>query len=104
MSGGNPFGKDVNKYGSDDWHARKVYDEWKAERHPAPKPSNAPIIPSPMFPNISSGAQRSSSVSAGGSTTGGFTKFLAFVIVVVGFIAYFGSKSDSSRGSVPESN
>jgi hypothetical protein len=31
---GDPYGKDVFKYGSDDWQAKRYNDEWKAERHP----------------------------------------------------------------------
>jgi hypothetical protein len=31
---GDPYGKDVFKYGSDDWQTKRYNDEWKAERHP----------------------------------------------------------------------
>ena len=99
MSGGNPFGPDVFKHGSDDWAARKAYDEARAARHPAPAPSKTPFkVQPPSLPNMASG------VRGGGSSAGGFGKFLAFVIVAVGFIAYFGSKSDSPRRTLPEDN
>jgi hypothetical protein len=102
---GNPYGKDVFKHGSDDWHARKVMEADRAARHATPKPSTSPFSThSPSMPNLGVGTPRAARPISGGSSAGGFGKFLGFVVVVIGFIAYFGSKSDSPQRSSPEAN
>lgn len=53
---GDPYGKDVFKYGSDDWQAKRYNDEWKAERHPPVSDSSnstwSPSNPSQYNPEI----------------------------------------------------
>jgi len=53
---GNPYGKDVFKYGSDDWQAKRYNDEWKAAKHPPVSDSSnstwSPSNPSQYTPEI----------------------------------------------------
>ena len=91
---GDAFGKDVFKYGSDDWQARKIYEESKAERHPPVSPSSNDWSSSNLPQNSPS---TYSHASSGGSSLG---KFLLFAVAGVALMGYFSSESDKS--SSPE--
>ena len=89
---GDPYGKDVFKYGSDDWQARQQMEEWKAERHPPVSSSDwSSSSPSQYNPGVYSGGGRGSSLGLG--------KLLLFGVIGLALMGYFSNESDNGSSS-----
>jgi hypothetical protein len=89
---GDPYGKDVFKYGSDDWQARRQMEEWKAERHPPVSNSDwSSSSPSQYNPGTYSSGGRGSSLGLG--------KLLLFGVIGLALMGYFSSESDKGSSS-----
>jgi hypothetical protein len=104
--GGNPYGKDVFKYGTEDWHARKMLDESRAKKL-APPPRVSSPFPGPTASTpaniVNHHRQTGPGTSAGGGVgvIAGLAKLVVLGIGVLAVIGYFGSSSTSASRPSP---
>jgi hypothetical protein len=102
--GGNPYGKDVFKYGTDDWAARRDLDASRAAKVAAPKSVSTPFANSstPYSPKVVNyGLPPARSSGGGGGMIVGLAKLFVVGFVLLAIVGYFGSQSNSGQRHVP---
>jgi hypothetical protein len=91
---GDPYGKDVNIYGTEDNEARRQLDAKLAEKL-APTPSPPPLFPStPVDYPSQLSSSGTSSASGGGGVLFGLMKLAFIGLIGLAVIDYFQSESD----------